>query len=230
MASVLRYDRIVSGERIPALLLFVLSAVMLQRFGPPAWKSWRIYAGTGQRRQKDATTRAPLTPPDVADREALLAPLGYRRLGVTSLDLPVGERFAWIDAAEDGDSYAIIVPERGPLALTGIYSAWRDGMWLGTMHPRGEATDRPHLQVRAVTTTLADAVAAHRQAVERLREVHGDPRPVRRMADMLALDADYRARFGGSRLRPMIRRILTPAILAFGMLVASIAAFLAAPR
>ena len=218
-----------SGERILALLLLALSATMLTRFGPPALASWRIYAGTGARRQKDATARMPLAPPDVADREALLAPLGYRRLGVTSLDLPVGERFAWIVAAEDGDSYAIIVPERGPLGLTGIYSAWRDGMWLGTMHPRGEAADRPNLQMRAVPTTLEDAVAAHRTALERLRTVRGDPRPIRQMSDMLALDADYRERFGGSRLRPITIRNMTPALLALGMLVASIAVFIAAP-
>jgi len=217
-------------ERILAIVLFVLSGVMLVRVGPAAVGGWRIYAGTGRRRQKDATARVPLAPPDVADREALLEPLGYHRLGVTSLDLPDGERFAWIVAAEDGDSYAIIVPRRGSFALTGIYSAWRDGMWLGTSHPRGEAADRPNLQMRSVSTTLEDAVAAHREALERLRTVHGDPRPVRRMPDMLALDADYRERFGGSRLRPLTMRLMTPALLALGMLAASIAAFFAAPH
>ena len=219
-----------SGERILALLLIALSAAMLVRAGPPAWKSWRIYAGTGQRRQQDATSRVPFAPPDVADREALLEPLGYKRLGVTSLDLPVGERFAWILAAEDGDSYAIIVPRLGSSGLTGIYSAWQDGMWLGTMHPRGEAVDRTGMQMQVVGTTLAEAVAAHRAALDRLRNVHGDPRPVTRMADMLALDADYRVRFGGSRLRPITMRNMTPAILAAGMLVAAVALLLVASR
>ena len=218
------------AERILALLLLFLAALMLARFGRPALKGWKIYSGTGTRRQKDATARQPFAPPDVADREALLAPLGYRRLGVTSLELPGGERFAWIDAAEDGDSYAIIVPERGPIGLTGIYSAWRDGMWLGTMHPRGEAADRPTLQMRSVSTTLADAVAGHREALARLREVHGDPRQIRTMADMLALDADYRVRFGGSRLRPLTMRILTPAILALAMLAAAVALLIVGPR
>lgn len=217
------------AERILAVVLFGLAVVMLRRFLPPAIAGWRVYAGTGRRRQKDATARMPLTPPDVADREALLAPFGYRRLGVTSLDLPAGERFAWIVAAEDGESYAIIVASRAPFALTGIYSAWPDGMWLGTMHPRGEPADRPNLQMRSVPTTLEDAVTAHRAALGRLRAVHGDPRPIRRMADMLALDADYRQRFGGSRLLPITIRIMTPALLALGMLVASVAVFLAAP-
>ena len=34
------------------------------------------------------------------------------------------------------------------------------------------------------------------------------------MADMLALDADYRMRFGGSRLRRITARIIAPAIAA----------------
>jgi hypothetical protein len=218
-----------TGERILALLLLVLASVMLARFGPPAVASWRIYAGTGERRQKDATSRMPFAPPDVADREALMAPLGYARLGVTSLDLPVGERFAWILAAGDGDSYAIIVPRQGLTGLTGIYSAWRDGMWLGTMHPRGEAADRTGMQMQVVTTTLAEAVAVHQQALERLRQVHGAPREVRAMADMLALDADYRVRFGGSRLRAITFRNMTPAILAAGMFIVGVALLVIAP-
>ncbi len=214
------------GERILALLFIALSAAMLVRFAPPAWRSWRIYAGTGQRRQQDATSRMPFAPPDVADREALLEPLGYRRLGVTSLTLPVGERFAWIVAALDGDSYAIVVPRLGPAGLTGIYSAWPDGMWLGTMHPRGEAVDRTGMQMQVVGSTLAEAVAAHHVALGRLREVHGDPRRVERMADMLALDADYRVRFGGSRLRSITLRNMTPAILAAGILAGAVALLL----
>lgn len=219
-----------TGERILALVLIALAAAMLARFGPPALTSWRIYSGTGQRRQKDATSRMPFAPPDVADREAVMEPMGYRRLGVTSLDLPVGERFAWILAAEDGDSYAIVLPRLGPSGLTGIYSAWLDGMWLGTMHPRGEAVDRTGMQMQVVGTTLADTVEAHRKAVARLREVHGAPRQVRAMTDMLALDADYRVRFGGSRLRGLTFRVMTPAILAAAMLVAAVALLLVGQR
>jgi hypothetical protein len=210
-------------ERLLALVLAVLSGILLVRFGPPAVHSWRIYAGTGRRRQKDATDRAPATPPGVRDRQALLAESGYRPLGVTSLDLPVGERFAWIMAADDADSYAILAGGMSGVPLTGIYSAWQDGMWLGTMHPIGSATDGPRLQVRVVPTTIADAVRAHRAASDRLRSVHGAPRQVRSMPDMLALDADYRVRFGGSRLRRLTFRNMLPAVLAGCMLVLSLA-------
>jgi hypothetical protein len=202
-----------SVERILALAVFICSAVLLLRLGPAAIRSWRIYAGTGQRRQEDAAGRAPLQPVGVADRVRLLAPLGYQRLGETRLVLPVGERFGWIVAAADAESYAILVDAPAIGGLTGIYSAWIDGTWLGTLHPRGQPSDRQGLQVRIVTTTLDAAVAVHREGLERLRQSHGAPRPIRTMADMLALDADYRERFGGSRVRPITMRIVLPTVL-----------------
>jgi hypothetical protein len=202
----------VSTERWLALGVFVGAVWILLRLGPAAIRSWQIYARTGKRRQEDAAGRAPLQPVGVADRAAAMAGLGYSRLGETRLLLPVGERFAWIIAAADAESYAILVESpRGP-ALTGIYSAWSDGTWLGTIHPRGEPFDRRGLLVQIVSTTLADAVAAHRSGMDRLKASHGSPRPIRSMADMLALDADYRTRFGGSRLRPITMRIVVPAI------------------
>ena len=150
----------------------------------------------------------------MADRIALLGEAGYHPIGETSLELPGGERFAWIVAADDGDSYAILAGGLNGTPLTGIYTAWPDGTWLGTMHPIGTPADRPSLQMRVVATTLADAVTTHRAGVARLQTVHGAPRQVRTMLDMLAHDADYRARFGGSRLRPLAMRIVAPAVLA----------------
>ena len=79
-----------------ALGLCVLSGVLLVRLAPSAIRSWRIYSGAGRRRQKDAGRRAPAAPPGIKDRVAILAASGYHGIGVTSLDLPVGERFAWI--------------------------------------------------------------------------------------------------------------------------------------
>ena len=203
----------VSLERLLALAVFISSALLLLRLGPAAVRSWRIYAGTGQRRQEDAAGRAPAAPPGVLDRVNLLAAEGYHRLGETRLMLPVGERFAWIMAAADAESYAILVNAPASGGLTGIYSAWLDGTWLATLHPRGQAFDRQGLQVRIIPTTLAEAVAAHRAGLARVRAAHGEPRPIRSMADMLALDADYRSRFGGQRLRPLMLRIVVPALL-----------------
>ena len=217
-------------ERVVALLLTLVSGFLVARLGPGAVRSWRIYAGTGRRRQQDATGRAPAASAGILDRQALLAEAGYRPLGETRLELPVGERFAWIMAAGDGDSYAILAGGTSGVPMTGIYSAWQDGTWLGTLHPIGTATDGPGLQVRIVPTTLADAVHAHRADMERLRSVHGDPRPVRSIPDMLALDADYRERFGGSRLRPLTIRIVMPAVLSACVLVLSVVLLVVSSR
>jgi len=201
-------------ESIIAVGLVIVAAAMVVRLAPGAVRSWRIYAGTGKRRQEDAAGRAPEAPAGVRDRIASLDEEGYHHIGETRLELPIGERFAWIMAADDGDSYAILAGGLGGVALTGIYSAWSDGTWLGTIHPVGAPTDRPGLQIRVVSTTLADAVAIHCTGLERLRSVHGAPRSIRSIPDMLALDADYRTRFGGSRLRPITLRNMLPAILA----------------
>jgi hypothetical protein len=68
--------------------------------------------------------------------------------------------------------------------------------------------------VRGPRRPAAILLRAHRAGLERLRSVHGAPRQVRSMPDMLALDADYRERFGGSRLRPAAIRMAVPAALA----------------
>ena len=209
-------------ERILAVGLLILSGAIVIRLGPGAVLAWRIDAGTGKRRQRDAAGSAPETPMEVRDRLAALGAEGYRHIGETHLALPVGERFAWIMAAEDGRSYVILAGGTGGVPMTGIYSAWSDGAWLGTIHPIGNPTDRQGLQVRVVNTTLADAVATHRAGLERLRPGHGTPRPVRSITDMLALDADYRTRFGGSRLRSMTIRIVLPAVLALGVFALSV--------
>ena len=219
-----------SAERALAIAVFACSVILLARLGPAAIMSWRIYAGTGRRRQEDATGRAPLVPPAVADRAALLAGSGYHRLGETRLDLPVGERFAWILAAGDAESYAILVDAPRIGGLTGTYSAWLDGTWLCTIHPRGQAVDRPGLQVRIVPSTLEEMVAVHRAGLERLKQVHGAPRPVAGMADMLALDADYRSRFGGTRLRPTLIRVVAPAVVVAAISVLSLALVVASAR
>jgi hypothetical protein len=210
-----------TAEQLIALILLVVSGILVTRLAPRAIVAWRTYRGTGDRRQQDASGRAPAPPPGIVDRLALFDAEGYHQIGVTSLTLPAGERFGWIVAADDAASYAILAGGFTGAGLSGIYSAWPDGTWLGTIHPIGQATDRPGLQVRVISTTIADAVALHREGLERLRPQHGEPRPVRSMPEMLAMDADYRERFGGSRLLPITMRIVVPALLSAGVFVLS---------
>jgi hypothetical protein len=159
----------VSIVTILALGLCLLALVLVVRLAPGAIRSWQIYAGTKHRHQEDAGARAPAIPRGVADRLAILAEAGYESIGVTRLELPVGARFAWIVAAADGGSYAILAGGLEGVPMTGIYSAWTDGTWLGTMHPRGTPLDRGGLQIRVVPTTLDATVAEHRLGLARLR-------------------------------------------------------------
>ncbi len=108
-----------SIESVLALGLCVLSLVLLVRLAPSAVRSWQIYSGTGHRHQEDAGDRAPMTPSGIEDRMRVLAASGYRPIGVTRVDLPVGERFAWIVAADDGESYGMLVGGLGGVAMTG---------------------------------------------------------------------------------------------------------------
>lgn len=48
------------------------------------------------------------------------------------------------------------------------------------------------------------------------------------MADLIALDADYRTRFGGSRLRPLAIRIVLPTFTIRLIAVLSLALVIAA--
>jgi hypothetical protein len=98
------------------------------------------------------------------------------------------------------------------------------------MRPRGQAFDRANIQVRIVASTLDEAVTVHRTGLERLKQVHGSPRPIRTMPDMLALDADYRTRFGGSRLRPLIVRIVLPAVIVAVLALLSLALVIVSGR
>jgi hypothetical protein len=220
-----------STERLLALVTFGLSAALLIRMTPGAIGAWRVYTGTGARRQEDATGQAPLPSPELAGRMGDLAAVGYREIGETRLVLPDDELFAWIMAADDAASYAILVESRilAP-GMTGLYSAWPDGTWLGTLHPRGDPMERAGLHLRVARDSLIEAVRSHRTALDGLRRAHGQPRRIERMVDMLALDADYRRRFGGRELRPQVVRILFPVALAVAVTAISIVLVVALPR
>ena len=218
-------------DRFQALALFVASGVMLVSFGRTAIRAWQVYAGTGRRRQEDETGRAPLPSPELMDRLAGLATFGYRPIGETRVGLPTGEMFARIVAADDGDSYAIVLDgAAGTDSSMGIYSAWPDGQWLGTFHALGSPIQRPSLQLQVETGTIHDAIALHRQALERLRRAHGEPRRVEVMADMLALDADYRVRFGGLELRPLVLRGVLSALIAGALTLVALVLVVVLPR
>lgn len=217
-----------SVERLVAAGLLAVTAVLLVRLLPHSARVWRTYAGTSERRQEDVTGSAPEPERDTAERIAILGGLGYRQVGATRTVMPLGAVYGRIMAADDGASYAIVADTlRSSPGLTGIYTSWPDGTWVGTLHPFGDPLQLPGLQLSVISGSLEEAVPAHRAAIERMRQAHGAPRPVARMADVLAMDADYRRRFGGRELRPLVVRALAPTVVCLTLMVISLSVFLA---
>jgi hypothetical protein len=209
------------AERTIELAALGLAILLLLWFVPPAMRAWRVYAGTRTRRLADAGPDEIPPPAPVAAVLEQLATLGFHRIGERTLVLPDGRRaFEWLWADETGYTYVAVVPSRilsG--ALVACYTAFADWSWLQTNFPRGESIDRPQYTARAVTTTVADAVAAHRAEAGRLVPIHGAPRPVRTMADSLQHDAEYRTRHGGVTLRALTFRIMAPAFIAASLAI-----------
>jgi hypothetical protein len=204
--------------------------VLLVRALPHAVRAVQTYVGTSERRQEDVTESAPDPGKDAAERTAVLGKFGYHQIGATRIVLPFGVWYGRIMGADDATSYAILSDApRLSEGLTGIYTSWADGTWIGTIHPSGPAHQRPGLQLSVISGSLEDAVTAHRATIERMRQAHGDPRPVARMADVLALDADYRERFGGRELRPLVIRALAPTVLMLALSVLWLYVFLTVP-
>lgn len=219
-----------SVERLIGAGLLAVTAVLLVRLLAQAIRVLQTYSGTSQRRQEDAAGSAPEPETDTAERVASLGTLGYHQIGSTRTVLPFGVQYGRILAADDESSYAIVVDApQGVPVLTAFYSSWPDGTWIGTMHPYGDPHQRPGLQLSVSSGSLADAVASHLAAIERESPAHGHPKHITRMADVLALDADYRQRFGGRELRPLVIRALAPTVALLVVWVVSLYVFLTTP-
>jgi hypothetical protein len=204
----------VPTERILALAGLVLSLFLLARFGPAGWKAWQIYAGVRQRRLADAGPLEIPAPPGVRERLDELEALGVDRIGERFLRLPgTPIRYEWVVGEPSGETYIVVVPiTTTGTSIVACYSSFEDSTWVQTNFPRGAVVDRPAFQASFVTTSLTEALAAHRAQVARMRSRHGPPREIRTMADTLRMDADFRTHHGGLTLRPLTMKLLTPAI------------------
>ncbi len=220
-----------SPERLLALAALAIGAAVFIGHLPHAVRVWRTYSGVAQRRQEDVTGRAPEPSQEMSQRIGILATLGFHEIGGTRVVMPLGDGYSRIMAADDAGSYAIVVESGGhPHGLTALYTAWPDGTWIGTFHPSGDRHERPGLELSVISGTLGEAVQAHRSRVESLRPARGRPRPIEQMTDVLALDADYRQRFGGRELRPLIiRTLLLPMSALLLVIAVSLFILLTAP-
>lgn len=210
-----------SAERILALGGLVVAFLLLARFGPPAWRSWRILSGVRTRRLQDA---GPLVvqPPDMIHTLLHeLNGLGFERIGERWLQLPGRPiTYEWVLGEASGETYVVVVPSIAlGGALVACYSSFADSTWVQTNYPRGAVVQRPTFVAGFVSTSLPDALATHRRQVDALRAGHGQPRRIHTMADTLRMDADYRTHHGGSTLRTLTARNMTPALGAAALAV-----------
>ena len=204
-----------SSERLLALAGLVTALLLLTRLGPPAVRSWRIYAGTRSRRMADAGPLEIPAPPAVAARLEELRSLGFSRIGERYIRLPnTPVRYDWVMGEPSGETYALGVVSVIGGFLIALYSSFDDSTWVMTTFPRGETIDRPTFHAAFVDTSLADALTAHRATVARLALQHGRPRRVLTMADSLRMDADYRSHHGGLTLTRLTTRVIWPALAA----------------
>jgi len=210
-------------ERILAVAGLIISLLLLARFAPPAWRTWRIYSGVRSRRMADAGPLE-ITPPEaVAHRLDDLEALRFTRIGERFLKLPdTPLRYEWLVGEESGETYVIIVPVAGPGTLIAAYSSFDDGTWVQTNFPRGESIVRRDFFGSFVSTNLTDMLAVHRRKVATLRAAHGTPRSIRTMADTLRMDAEYRTRHGGVTLRRLTFKLISPALAAAALAVISL--------
>jgi hypothetical protein len=213
-------------ERVLALVGLLVSAFLLARSGPPAWRAWRILAGVRQRRLADAGPVEIPPPEAVAAHLNELHDLGFSRIGERWLQLPgTPVRYEWVFGEPSGETYLVALPAAWGGILSACYTSWDDGTWIQTNYPRGAVVERPGFHASYIATSLPDAVAAHRAIVGVYRRKLGTPRSITTMADTLRMDADYRTRHGGSTLRPLTTRILMPAlgavvlVVVFGLLL-----------
>jgi hypothetical protein len=209
------------SERLLALAGLVVALLLLSRLGPGAWRSWRIYAGVKNRRMADAGPLEIPPPLGVADRIADLRALGFERIGERYIKLPgTPIRYEWLLGEPSGEVYVSVVTLLQG-ALVSCYSSFDDGQWVQTTFPRGATVERPLFQASFVTTSVGDALAYHRAAVQRLEATHGRPRQVRTMADSLRMDDDYRRRHGGATLGRLTWQVIGPALAALALAVIS---------
>jgi hypothetical protein len=209
-----------SAERLVALAGLLISLLLLRQLAPSALRAWRIYSGVRTRRLADAGPLV-IPPPDpVAQRLVELEALGFSRIGERFLRLPgTPIRHEWVVGEESGEAYVVLVPSTVIGTLVGFYTSFEDSTWVQTNFPRGSVVDRSTFHASFVGTSLTEALAAHRAQVARLVAGHGSPRVIRTMADTLRMDADFRTHHGGMTLRPLIPRLVGPALGAAALAV-----------
>jgi hypothetical protein len=205
----------VSPTRLVDLIFLVVFIVIAIKLVPSAYRALRIYATLGSRRLEDATSFAPAEPAAVAQLSDRLVELGFSRVGVRSAILPDGiRRFEWDLVDEPTTTYVAVIPVGGKTgAAMASYSAFADGAFVETTHPRGATVRRSNLDARPAGQTPEESIGLHRERVTAFAADHGPPLTNRSMADLLVRDDTYRRIHGGAVIRRDVYTLVTLAAL-----------------
>lgn len=183
----------------------------------------QLYRGAPRRRLIELAESTARLAPSIELAAIDLERLGFVRLGVLGLDLPgrrepVAER---VLLSEDrAISAEIVAPTRK--AFVSLTTRLADGFIVETHFPEYVRLVRPVVDLGGTQESLAAAIADHRRRVEAHRATHGEPARHATIADILALDAEYRTTVAPAVLWIPTRRALLVNLLgvAVGLLLA----------
>ena len=144
---------------------------------------------------------------DVAELIGEVRALGFDMSAATDTTLSGPPVRTWILLEPAGETWVEIGIGLRPMAI--FLSEATSGRLIETAYPLGETIENPKLSARAVSTSAADALAAHREA---LREAGGEGRLVKAVDDYLAAERVQRAATGGMRIQSHIENAVNPAI------------------
>jgi hypothetical protein len=144
---------------------------------------------------------------DVAELIAEVRALGFDMSAATDTTLSGPPIRTWILLEPAGETWVEIGIGLRPMAI--FLSEATTGRLIETAYPLGETIENPELSARAVSTSAADAFAAHRDA---LRDAGGEGRLVKTVDDYLAAERVQRAATGGMRIQSHIETNVNPAI------------------
>jgi hypothetical protein len=168
----------------------------------------------------DITTLAPPMPAEVADCSRVLELHGFRRLGAVSAaaDGPRSQT-VWLMLDGAGIQAQLVDqatrPRGLPASVLWLVSSFADGAALETAYVNGVELEEPDLRLQVAPSSVKDALQAHRKSMERFSREHGDPLPIRTMAEYLKWEASHRARFGEREARALVGYLFDDTIDSF---------------
>jgi hypothetical protein len=169
---------------------------------------------------KDITALAPPMPAEVAECARTLEAHGFRRLGAVSAEAERARPLTvWLMLDGAGIQAQLVDrdtrPRGLPASVLWLISSFSDGAALETAYLNGVELDEPDLRLQVAPSSIKDALAAHRRSMERFAREHGDPVPIRTMAEYMKWEANHRSRFGEREARALVGYLFDDTIDSF---------------